>query len=128
MNNAQLSDAMKTLKALIADVPYSNKKLASMDMEERYRFIISSIFYAIGLRVEVEHMMSKGRIDLVVWTSHYVYVIELKLTKNGGLQAASKQIRDNLYVEPFKAENKEVVALAIELDDQGKGLVSYCRI
>lgn len=128
MNNARLSDAMKTLKALIADVPYSNKKLASMDMEERYRFIISSIFYAIGLRVEVERMMSKGRIDLVVWTLHYIYVIELKLTKNGGLQAAGKQIRENLYVEPFKAENKEVVALAIELDDQGKGLVDYCRI
>lgn len=31
-----LPEAMKCLKALIADVPYSNKKLASMDMEERY--------------------------------------------------------------------------------------------
>ena len=29
-----LPEAMKCLKALIADVPYSNKKLASMDMEE----------------------------------------------------------------------------------------------
>ena len=34
-----LPEAMKCLKALIADVPYSNKKLASMDMEERYRLI-----------------------------------------------------------------------------------------
>lgn len=92
MNNAQLSDVMKTLKALIADVPYSNKKLASMDMEERYRFIISSIFYAIGLRVEVEHMMSKGRIDLVVWTSHYVYVIELKLTKKEGCKLPANKL------------------------------------
>ena len=30
-----LTEAMKCLKALIADVAYSNKKLASMDMEER---------------------------------------------------------------------------------------------
>uniref|UniRef100_UPI004025E04C ATP-binding protein n=1 Tax=Prevotella sp. TaxID=59823 RepID=UPI004025E04C len=29
-----LPEAMKCLKALVADVPYSNKKLASMDMEE----------------------------------------------------------------------------------------------
>lgn len=49
-----LPEAMKCLKALIADVPYSNKKLASMDMEERYRLIMSTIFNAIGCRVEVE--------------------------------------------------------------------------
>ena len=35
MQLGNLPDAMKALKALIADVPYSNKKLASMDMEER---------------------------------------------------------------------------------------------
>ena len=46
-----LPEAMKCLKALIADVPYSNKKLASMDMEERYRLILSTIFNAIGCRV-----------------------------------------------------------------------------
>ena len=50
-----LPEAMKCLKALIADVPYSNKKLASMDMEERYRLILSTIFNAIGCRVEVDN-------------------------------------------------------------------------
>uniref|UniRef100_UPI0027E3AA3A ATP-binding protein n=1 Tax=Prevotella sp. TaxID=59823 RepID=UPI0027E3AA3A len=61
-----LPEAMKCLKALIADVPYSNKKLASMDMEERYRLIMSTIFNAIGCRVEVEKMIATGRIDMVV--------------------------------------------------------------
>ena len=125
MNNGKLPEAMQVLKALIADVPYSNKKLESMDMEERYRFIISSIFYAIGLRVEVEHMMSKGRIDMVVWALEYVYVIELKLTKNGGLKAAEQQIIDNSYAEPFKTGEREVVALAVELEDSGKGILEW---
>ena len=60
-----LDDAKKTMRSLIADVPYSNKKLACMDMEERYRLIISTILNAIGIRVEVERMLSTGRIDLV---------------------------------------------------------------
>ena len=34
MNNGDLETAMKVMKALIADVPYSNKKMASMDMED----------------------------------------------------------------------------------------------
>ena len=43
LGTGQIDEAMKSLKALIADVPYSNKKLASMDMEERYRLVISTI-------------------------------------------------------------------------------------
>ena len=126
MGNAE--EAKKFMKALIADVPYSNKKLASMDMEERYRLIMSTIFNAIGLRVEVERMIATGRIDMVVTTDNYIYVIELKLAKNGGIAAAERQIIDNRYTEPFKADKRKVIALAVELDDQGKGLVDWKQV
>ncbi len=120
-----LDDAKKALKSLIADVPYSNKKLASMDMEERYRLIMSTIFNAIGFRVEVEKMISTGRIDMVVSTSCNIYVLELKLSNNGGMDAAEKQIINNHYAEPFKADKRKVIALAVELDDLGKGLIDW---
>lgn len=125
MDTGNLPEAMKCLKALIADVPYSNKKLASMDMEERYRLIMSTIFNAIGCRVQVEKMLATGRIDLVVTTIHYIYVIELKLSQNGGISAAEKQIIANNCLEPFKADKRKVVGLAIELDDLGKGLLDW---
>ena len=123
-----LPEAMKCLKALIADVPYSNKKLASMDMEERYRLIMSTIFNAIGCRVEVEKMIATGRIDMVVETTQYIYVLELKLSDNGGVDAAAEQIRAKQYAEPFKADKRKVTALAIELDDRGKGLVDWKEV
>ena len=123
-----LPEAMKCLKALIADVPYSNKKLASMDMEERYRLIVSTIFNAIGCRVEVEKMIATGRIDMVVETTQYIYVLELKLSDNGGVDAAAEQIRAKQYAEPFKADKRKVIALAIELDDRGKGLVDWKEV
>ncbi len=120
-----VDEAMKALKALIADVPYSNKKLASMDMEERYRLIISTIFNAIGLKVEVEKMMATGRIDMIVQTTRYIYVIELKLRNNGGKDAATDQILDRQYMEPFKADKRQVIGLGIELDEEGKGLLDW---
>ena len=123
-----LPDAMKCLKALIADVPYSTKKLASMDMEERYRLIMSTIFNACGCRVEVEKMIARGRIDMVVETTQYIYVLELKLSDNGGVDAAAEQIRAKQYAEPFKADKRKVIALAIELDDRGKGLVDWKEV
>ena len=123
-----LPEAMKCLKALIADVPYSNKKLASMDMEERYRLILSTIFNAIGCRVEVEKMIATGRIDMVVETTNFIYVLELKLSNNGGVDAAEEQMKAKQYAEPFKADKRKVIALAIELDDMGRGLVDWKEV
>lgn len=125
MQDGNVAEAMKALKALISDVPYSNKKLASMDMEERYRLIISTIMKAIGFKVEVERMLATGRIDILVSTIRFVYVIELKLSNNGGIKAAESQIKAKRYTEPFKADKRKVIALAIELDELGKGLLDW---
>lgn len=43
-----------------------------MDMEERYRLIISSILNAIGFRVDVERMMANGRIDIIASFQTYI--------------------------------------------------------
>ena len=97
-------------------------------MEERFRLIISTIFNAVGFQVEVEKMIATGRIDMVVKTPQYIYVLELKLMNNGGVAAAERQIKDNRYVEPFLADGRKVVALAIELEDMGKGLVDWKEV
>ena len=128
LRDGNLPQAMKHLKALIADVPYSNKKMASMDMEERYRLIISTIFNAIGFHVEVEKMIATGRIDMVTVTPRILYVIELKLSKNGGKQAGVDQIFNNRYLEPFRSDKRQVIGLSIELDDSGKGLIDWAEV
>ena len=128
LGTGQLNEAKNTLKSLIADVPYSNKKLASMDMEGRYRLIISSILNAIGFRVEVERMLATGRIDIVAYSYGYIYVMELKLSNNGGMVAAKKQILNNKYLDPFKADKRKVIGLAIELDEKGKGLIDWDEV
>ena len=51
-----------------------------------------------------------------------------KQAKNGGISAAEKQIINNQYLEPFKADKREVIGLGIELDDQGKGLLDWERV
>lgn len=73
-------------------------------------------------------MIATGRIDMVVGTTQYIYVLELKLSDNGGVDAAAEQIRAKQYAEPFKADKRKVIALAIELDDRGKGLVDWKEV
>lgn len=123
-----MDEARDALRAIIADVPYSNMSLQAMKMEERYRFIISAALKANGMLVDVEHMMATGRPDIVAKNRNYTYVIELKLTKEGGIEAAERQIVKGMYAEPFKGEGRQVVAIAIELDDDGKGLIGLKRV
>ena len=128
MQDGNTAEAKKALKALIADVPYSNKKMASMDMEERYRLIMSTIFRALGFRVEVERMLATGRIDMIVEVPSIIYVLELKLSNNGGISAAVNQMKEKSYTEPFKADKRKVIALAVELDEKGKGLIDWKEV
>ena len=128
MQDGNTEEAKKALKALIADVPYNNKKMASMDMEERYRLIMSTIFRALGFRVEVERMLATGRIDMIVEVPSYIYVMELKLSNNGGISAAESQMKEKSYTEPFKADKRKVIALAVELDEKGKGLIDWKEV
>ena len=65
---------------------------------------------------------------MVVGTTNFIYVLELKLTNNGGIDAATEQMRAKQYAEPFKADRRKVTALAIELDDMGKGLVEWKEV
>ena len=37
-------------------------------------------------------------------------------------------MKAKLYAEPFKADKRKVIALAIELDDKGKGLVDWKEV
>lgn len=64
-----------------------------------------------------------------------------KLSNNGGVDAATEQIKAKQYAEPFQADKRKVIALAIELDDKrkvialaielddkGKGLVDWKEV
>lgn len=41
------------------------------------------------------------------------------------MAAAKKQIIANKYLEPFKADKRKAIGLAVELDEKGKGLIDW---
>ena len=73
-------------------------------------------------------MIATGRIDMVVEATNYIYVLELKLSNNGGIDAATEQMRAKQYAEPFKADKRKLTAIAIELDEKGKGLIDWKEV
>lgn len=111
---------MLCLKQLVAGTPYSTQKRESFVFEEHFRFILKYIFYLCGFKVSEEQQMSAGRIDLAVETSENIYILELKMSDNGGVVSASHQIASRHYADAYAASSKPVISLA--LDRQRRGL------
>lgn len=125
---ANIDRSMLCLKQLVAGTPYSTQKKENFVFEEHFRFILKNIFYLCGFKVSEEQQMSAGRIDLVVETSENIYILELKMSDNGGVVSASYQISSRHYADAYAASSKPVISLALEFDRQSRGLMDWKKL
>ncbi|MDO5490771.1 MAG: AAA family ATPase, partial [Bacteroidaceae bacterium] len=91
----KVDDFMRRLKALMADTPYELIR----DLENHYQNVMYIITKLMGLYIQAEYRTSRGRIDLLIGTDKYVYIIELKL--DGSAEEALSQINAKDYALPF---------------------------
>ena len=79
---------MKRLESLFADGNYQ----IIGDAEKYFHNAVYIIFKMLGFYVEVEHATTDGRIDLLIKTGNYIYIMEFKI--NSSADAALQQIED----------------------------------
>lgn len=70
------------------------------ELELHYQNVLFIVFKLVGFYVKAEYHTSQGRIDLVLQTDKYVYVMEFKL--NGTAEEALQQINDKQYALPLQ--------------------------
>ncbi|WP_195666745.1 ATP-binding protein, partial [Butyricimonas sp. BSD2780061689_150309_C8] len=86
IETGQLDAFFNRLKSFLADTPY---ELIS-EQERHYQNVLFIIFKLVGFYTEVEYHTSEGRVDLVLKTNDYIYIMEFKL--NGSAEEALQQI------------------------------------
>ena len=124
-----LEPAMRCLKQIVSAAPYANKTFnPNTVIEDHFRFILSTVFSVLGYAVECERHMATGRIDLVVKAPNYIYVMELKMKGNGGMDAAEEQMLRKHYADAFAAELREVVRLVIEFGEESRTIDDWKRL
>ena len=81
------------------------------DAELYFQNAVWIIFKLVGLYTEVEHHTSDGRIDLLIKTSDYIYIIEFKLDKSA--DDALQQIEDKQYAKPFEHDGRTIYKIGV---------------
>ena len=105
----KVDDFMKRLRALMADTPYEIIR----DLENHYQNVMYIFTRLMGFYTQAEYHTSYGRIDLLIATDKYVYVIELKL--DGSAEEALAQINSKDYALPFTADGRKVIKIGANI-------------
>lgn len=106
----------RRLQSFLADTPYELIR----DQELHYQNVLFIVFKLIGFYVKAEYHTSQGRIDLVLQTDEFIYVMEFKL--EGSAEEALKQINEKNYAQPFAADPRKLFKIGINFSSQTRNI------
>ena len=105
---------LSRLKSLFASAPYDSVK---GDRENHFQNMMWVVFKMMGFYSQTEYHTSDGRIDLLLETPQYRYIMEFKL--DGTAEEALQQIKDKNYQLQFFADS------LAHVDGQGGAKQTY---
>jgi len=77
----------------------------------------------MGFYTQVELPTSDGRINVVIQTTDYIYIIECKL--DGSAEDALQQIESKNYAAPFAMDKRTIIKLGINFSSKTRGVESW---
>ena len=107
---------LKRLQSFFADTPY---ELVS-ELERHYQNVLFIVFKLVGFYTQAEYHTSEGRVDLVVKTTDYIYVMEFKL--EGTAEEAIAQIEEKHYARPFEADPRKLFKIGINFSNKTRNI------
>ena len=109
----------RRLQSFFADTPYELVR----DLELHYQNVLFIVFKLIGFYVKAEYHTSQGRIDLVLQTDHFIYVMEFKL--EGTAEEALQQINDKHYAQAFTADKRQIFKIGINFSNETRNIEKW---
>jgi hypothetical protein len=110
---------MRYLSGFFADTPYELVK----DLENHYQNVLFIITRLMGFYVKAEYHTSAGRIDMVLQTDDYTYVMEFKL--DGTAEDAIAQINDKSYTLPFENGDRKLVKVGVNFSKETRNIEKW---
>ena len=119
LKECNISALVDALKVLFATVPNN----IAIQKERYYQTIVFLSMIMLDFDVVTEDCTNVGRIDMVVKTCRYIYIIEFKL--DGGAQAAMDQIKRKKYAQKYAFEGKAIKLIGISFSSKSRNIDDY---
>ena len=109
----------RRLQSFFADTTYE----VIREQELHYENVLFIVFKLVGFYTQVEYHTSKGRIDLVLQTDKFIYVIEFKL--DGTAEEALQQINDKHYALPFASDRRKLFKIGVNFSAETRDIEKW---
>lgn len=110
---------MESLQIFFAGIPYP----LQMENENNFQnafFLLTSL---LGIETDAEVMTSDGRIDMVIKTEDFIYVIELKY--DGTAREALDQINEKDYALQFRSDHRKLIKIGVNFSSKTRRIESW---
>ena len=104
---------LSRLKSLFASAPYDSVK---GDRENHFQNMMWVVFKMMGFYSHTEYHTSNGRIDLLLETPQYRYIMEFKL--DGTAEEALQQIKDKDYPLQFQQDDRQTFIIGVNFSKE----------
>ena len=112
-------DMMRILEGLFARANYQIQG----DAEKDFQYAMYIIFELLGEYVQTEKQTSNGRIDILLQTKDYVYIMELKV--DGSADEALRQIEEKGYDRPFADDQRKLFKIGVSFSKENRRIKEW---
>ena len=119
IRNGEPEKMMKELDAYFAGIPYDLK----MDNENNFHNAFYILTTLIGIDAKAEVHTSDGRIDLLIETPKFIYVIELKYDATP--EQALRQIEEKGYARKFAVDSRRLFKIGVNFSSETRRIEGW---
>ena len=119
VRSGDYSSFFRRLQSFFADTTYE----VIRDQELHYENVLFIVFKLVGFYTKVEYHTSEGRIDLVLQTDKFIYIMEFKL--NGTAEEALQQINDKHYALPFEMDERKLFKIGVNFSAETRNIEKW---
>ena len=110
---------MERLQSFLSACPYELEP----EQERHFQSVMYILTSLCGYYVEIESHTNKGRMDMTVKTSEYIYIFEFKFNRSAG--EALRQIDGRGYAERFAADVRTVIKVGVNYSTASRNIDSW---
>lgn len=118
LNSGNPTKFVRDLDIFLAGIPYDMK----MEDENNLHNALYILLTLIGVTVATEVHTSDGRIDLLISTPNFLYLIELKFNRSA--EDAMDQIEEKQYALPYLSDSRRIFKIGLNFSEKSRRLDS----
>ena len=104
------------MQSFLAGVPY---ELVRPD-ENWYQTVVYLLCRLLGFYTQAEYHTTRGRVDMVLQTTDYIYIFEFKI--NLPAVVGARQIEERDYALPFASDPRQLFRVAVSFNTEKRNI------